>query len=181
MLNEENLVQKAIKGDESAFSLLYDEYFNKVYRYVVTQVGNQTEAEDLTQEVFIKALHAIGSYKQKGAPFASWLFRIARNNIIDFWRKQKGKKTTSIDEAASLASEDDPVDMTERRSEAALLADALKLIPQAQKEVVSLRFVSGLSIAEVAQVLGKKEGTVKALQFNGMVSMRKILSEMGNG
>ena len=181
MLNEEDLVQKAIEGDQAAFTLLYDEYFNKVYRYVLTQVKNQSEAEDLTQEVFIKALHAIGSYKQKGAPFASWLFRIARNNIIDFWRKQKGKKTTSIDEAASLASEDDPVDMTERRSEAALLADALKLIPQAQKEVVSLRFVSGLSIAEVAQVLGKKEGTVKALQFNGMVSMRKILSEMGNG
>jgi RNA polymerase sigma-70 factor (ECF subfamily) len=181
VFNEEDLVQHAIEGDQAAFTLLYDEYFNKVYRYVLTQVKNQSEAEDLTQEVFIKALHAIGSYKQKGAPFASWLFRIARNNIIDFWRKQKGKKTTNIDEAASLASEDDPVDITERRTEAELLADALKLLPQAQKEVVSLRFVSGLSIAEVAKVLGKKEGTIKALQFNGMISMRKILSETGNG
>jgi RNA polymerase sigma-70 factor (ECF subfamily) len=181
VLNEENLVQQAIDGDQGAFTVLYDEYFNKVYRYVVTQVGNQTEAEDLTQDVFIKALHAIGSYKQKGAPFASWLFRIARNNIIDFWRKQKGKKTTDIDEAASIVSDDDPVNMTERRSEADELAAALQLLPQAQKEVVSLRFISGLSIAEVAKVLGKKEGTVKALQFNGMVSLRKILAGMGYG
>ena len=181
MLNEENLVQQAISGDQSAFTLLYDEYFNKVYRYVVSQVGNQSEAEDLTQEVFIKALHAIGSYKQKGAPFASWLFRIARNNIIDFWRKQKGRKTTSIDEAASLVSENDPVDTTERLSDAEELAIALQKLPQAQKEVVSLRFISGLSIAEVAKVLGKKEGTVKALQFNGMVSLKKILSETGYG
>jgi len=176
VISEDDLVRQAIEGNQYAFTRLYDEHFNKIYRYVYSQVGNQSEAEDLTQEVFIKALHAIGSFKFRGASFASWLFRIAHNQVVDFWRKQKGKKTTSLEEAASVAGGSDPVAEAEQKYTAEELTRALKELPQAQSEVVSLRFLSGLSIAEVANALGKREGTVKALQFNGMASLRKILS-----
>ena len=177
VINEENIVQQAINGNQFAFTRIYDEYFTKVYRYIYSLVGNQTEAEDLAQDVFIKALHAIGSYKFKGAPFSAWLFRIAHNQVIDYWRKQKKEKTTTLDEAITVTSENNPVTMIEQMSELEELTTALKKIPEAQGEVVSLRFISGLSIAEVAESLGKREGTIKALQFKGIASLKKIIPE----
>ncbi len=177
MINEENIVQQAINGNQFAFTRIYDEYFTRVYRYIFSLVGNQTEAEDLTQDVFIKALQAISSYKFKGAPFSAWLFRIAHNQVIDYWRKQKKEKTTTLDEAITIASENDPVTMSEQISELEELTMALKQIPEAQGQVISLRFISGLSISEVAETLGKREGTIKALQFKGIASLKKIIPE----
>ena len=177
MTSEENLVRQAVNGDQSAFTKLYDEYFNKIYRYIYSLIGDQTEAEDLTQEVFIKAMHSIDSYKWKGVPFASWLFRIAHNQVIDFWRKRKKEKTTTLDEAFAVVGNEDPVAMIEQKSEIEELTAALKELPPAQGEVISLRFIAGLSIAEVAKILDKREGTIKALQFNGTLSLRRILVE----
>ena len=180
MLNEEYLVQQAVNGNQSAFTQLYDEHFDRIYRYVYFRVNSRAEAEDLTQEVFIKALGAIGSYKQRKVPFASWLFRIAHNQIIDYVRKQSKQKRASLDEAAEVSVED-PVTMAEQKFEIDELTAAVKKLPSAQQEVISLRFIAGLPIAEVAKTLGKSEGTVKALQFNGTASLRKILIGKWNG
>lgn len=180
MSSEESLVRQAIDGNQLAFTQLYDEHFDRIYRYIYFRVNNQAEAEDLTQEVFVKALQAIGSYKWREAPFASWLFRIAHNQVIDYIRKQAKHKRTTLEEAATVSVED-PVAMTEQRSEIEELTAALKKLPPAQQEVISLRFIAELPIAEVARTLGKSEGTVKALQFNGTISLRKILSGKENG
>jgi len=178
--SEENLVRQAVDGNQQAFTRLYDEHFDKIYRYIYFRVSNQAEAEDLTQEVFLKALQAIGSYKWRDLPFAAWLFRIAHNQVIDHLRKQSKQKKAPLEEAAAVSVED-PVAMTEHKSEIEELTSAVKKLPSAQQEVISLRFLSGLPIAEVAKTLGKSEGTVKALQFNGTVSLRRILSGKGNG
>ncbi|GAH71496.1 unnamed protein product, partial [marine sediment metagenome] len=85
---EKDVVSRAVKGDGGAFAQLYEEHFDRIYRYVYLKVGNQAEAEDLTQEVFVKALEAIGSYKWRNLPFVAWLFRIAHNQVIDYLRKQ---------------------------------------------------------------------------------------------
>jgi len=175
VVNEEEILRQAIDGNQWAFTVIYDEYFNKIYRYVYSLVGKQAEAEDLTQDVFIKALHSISSFKFRGAPFSSWLFRIAHNQVVDQWRRQKKEKTTSLDEALTVVSNEDPVITTEKQFEAEALAAAVTRLPSAQGEVVSLRFIAGLSIAEVAETLGKREGTIKALQFKGIESLRKIL------
>jgi len=178
--NEENLVRQAIDGNQLAFTQLYDEYFNKIYRYIYFRVNSQAEAEDLTQEVFIKALQAIGSYKQREAPFASWLFRIAHNQVIDHIRKKTKEKRAPLEEATAVSMED-PVAITEQKTEVEELTAALKKLPPAQQEVISLRFIAGLHIAEVAKTLGKSEGTIKALQYNGTASLRKILVGKHNG
>jgi len=178
--SEENLVRQAVDGNQQAFTRLYDEHFDKIYRYIYFRVSNQAEAEDLTQEVFLKALQAIGSYKWRDLPFAAWLFRIAHNQVIDHFRKQSKQKKAPLEEAAAVSVED-PVAMSEHKSEIEELTNAVKELPSAQQEVISLRFLSGLPIAEVAKTLGKSEGTVKALQFNGTVSLRRILSGKGNG
>ena len=180
MSSEENLVRQAVDGNQQAFTRLYDEHFDRIYRYIYFRVSNQAEAEDLTQEVFLKALQAIGSYKWRDVPFAAWLFRIAHNQVIDHFRKQSKQKKAPLEEAAAVSMED-PVAMAEQKSEIDELTSAVKELPSAQQEVISLRFIAGLPIAEVARTLGKSEGTVKALQFNGTVSLRRILSGKGNG
>jgi RNA polymerase sigma-70 factor (ECF subfamily) len=179
MPSEEELVRQAIEGNQSAFTQLYNEHVDKIYRYIYFRVGSQADAEDLTQEVFIKALGAISSYKWRGVHFSAWLFRIAHNQMVDHFRKQSKQKRAALEEVVAVSPED-PVAMTDKKLEIEELSQALKKLPSAQREVVSLRFIAGLPIAEVARTLGKSEGTVKALQFNAIVSLRKLLPEKEN-
>ena len=172
---EEDVVARAIKGDGEAFAQLYEEHFDKVYRYIHLRLGNQAEAEDLTQDVFIKALEAIGSYKWRNLPFASWLFRIAHNKVIDYLRK-RGKVEKVALEDVTLVAESDPLRITERNIEIGRLVENIKNLSPAQREVISLRFGAELSIAEVAKILGKSPGTVKALQYNGIAALKNMLS-----
>lgn len=174
--NEEVLVNRAVNGDNWAFTQLYEIYFDKVYRYMYFRIRKQAESEDLTQEVFIKALNAIGSYKAGKAPFAAWLFRIAHNQMIDFVRKNEKYQSVSLDNVTVAISSNDPVLDAEKNMEIAELSAAINELPPAQQEVISLRFIAGLPISEVAKITGKKDGTVKALQFNATASLRKLLS-----
>lgn len=174
MFIEEQIVQRAVNGDQEAFTQLYDMHFDKVYRYIYVKVHSQAEAEDLTQDVFIKAYEAIKSYRWRNLPFTAWLFKIAHNRVIDYVRKTSKEKKTSLDEAGAITS-GDPVYMTEQNFEIYQLKKALEKLPESQREVASLRFISELSISEVALTLGKSEGTVKALQFNAIASLRKLL------
>ena len=114
MQGEESLVQRAKQHDQEAFAQLYEEHFDKIYRYVALRIGDETEAEDMTQQVFLNALQSISSFKWKGIPFSAWLFRIAHNQVIDYLRKKAKHATAPLDE--SLASSDtDPEAMAERK------------------------------------------------------------------
>jgi len=180
VLVEEQLVQRAVNGDREAFTQIYDLHFDKIYRYIYVKVRSQAEAEDLTQDVFIKAYEGINKYKWRDLPFTAWLFRIAHNRVIDHVRKTSKEKKASLDEAGAISS-GDPVHMTELNFEIYQLKDALQHLPDAQREVATMRFISELSISEVALSLGKSEGTVKALQFNAIASLRKLLYGKING
>jgi len=174
VLSEEYLVQQAVNGDQAAFTQLYNQNFDRIHRYIYVKVRSQAEAEDLTQDVFIKALESISSYKWRDLPFAAWLFKIAHNRVIDHVRKVSKEKRASLDEAHAVSVED-PIQMTERNFEVYQLKEALEQLPGAQREVATLRFIGQLTISEVARTLGKSEGTVKALQFNATASLRKAL------
>jgi len=176
---EKDVVSRAIKGDGKAFAQLYEEHFDKIYRYVYLKVGNEAEAEDLTQDVFVKALEAIGSYRWRNLPFASWIFRIAHNQVIDYFRKHgKVEKVDLEDDDVAPADESSPAHIAEQRFEVAGLRDNIKKLSPSQREVISLRFGAELSTAEIAEALGKSTGTVKALQYNGIVALRKMM--LGN-
>ena len=176
MSMERDVVSRAVKGDGEAFAQLYEEHFDKIYRYVYLRVGNQAETEDLTQEVFVKALEAIGSYKWRDLPFGAWLFRIAHNQVIDYSRKQSKVAEMAWDNNMAPAGEPTPEVIAEQELEVEDLVDNIKKLPPAQREVISLRFGSELSVAEVAKALGKSPGTVKALQYNGVVALRKMMA-----
>ena len=174
MLNEESLILRAKQKDEEAFARLYEEYFDKIYRYVALKVGDKMEAEDIAQQVFLKAMKSISSFKWKGYPFSAWLFRIAHNQVVDYFRKSKKRVSVALDESL-VADEDDPPEIFERKLDIEKLASATKQLTPAQQEVISLRFAGGMSIIQVAQAMGKSEGAVKALQHSAIVSLRKVM------
>ena len=175
MQDEESLVRRAQQRDQEAFAQLYEEHFDKIYRYVVLKIGNKTEAEDMTQQVFLNALKSISSFKWKGVPFSAWLFRIAHNQVVDYLRKKSKQATTPLDESL-VSSASSPELIAEQRLNIEQLLSATKCLTPAQREVVSLRFAGELPIAQVAKVMGKSQGAVKALQHSAIVALRKALS-----
>ena len=172
------LVQLAQQGDTSSFGELYEQFFDRIYRYVSFKTGSASEAEDITGEVFVRMLESIHKFKWQGHPFSSWLFRIAHNLVVDHFRK-KGKRsivslenTTTNVEAAAVDIDshiDTELSMGEVRNAMVGLTDL-------QKEVISLRFAAGLSVAETAEAIGKKENAVKALQHAGLKKLRRLLN-----
>jgi RNA polymerase sigma-70 factor (ECF subfamily) len=172
--SEEDLVRRAQRGDPEAFAKLYEAHFDKIYRYIALKVGNRADAEDLTQQAFLKATEAIGSYRWKGLPFASWLFRIAHNQVIDHFRRLSKESGVPLDEAITVSS-DDPASLAEQRLTVAQLVAACDQLTEAQREVIYLRFGSELSIAETAKVMNKREGAIKGLQHDAVVKLRRMI------
>ncbi len=179
MQDEESLVHLAKQGDEKAFAQLYEEHFDRIYRYVVLRIGDRIEAEDMTQQVFLNALQSLSSFKWKGIPFAAWLFRIAHNQVVDHLRKKKKQPAASFDES-SVSSDSNPQLMAEHSLDIEQLLSATRRLTEAQREVISLRFTSGLSIAQVSEIMSKSQGAVKALQHSAIVALRKALLGGGN-
>ena len=174
MQDEESLVKQAQKGDEEAFTQLYEEYFTKIYRYVALRIGNEMEAEDIAQQVFLRALQSIGSFKWRGVPFSSWLFRIAHNQVVDYLRRKAKRTTVPLNEVQVFADHN-PQEEVEQELDLERLAAAVNHLTKAQREVISLRFTGELSTAETAKVMGKSQGAVKALQHSAIVALRKTL------
>lgn len=174
MQDEQSLVQRAQQLDQEAFTQLYERYFNKIYRYVALKIGNQAEAEDMTQQVFLKALQSIPSYKWRGIPFSAWLYRIAHNQVVDYLRKKTRQPTMSLNESLAI-SESNPQQTAEHKLGIEQLLLATRRLTPAQQEVISLRFTGELPIAQVAKIMGKSEGAVKALQYSAIVALRKLL------
>ena len=175
MQDEESLIRRAQQRDQVALTQLYEENFDKIYRYIVLKIGDRTEAEDMTQQVFLNALKSISSFKWKGMPFSAWLFRIAHNQVVDYFRKKSKHATVSLDESLATG-DDDPERTVERKVEIEQLVRANKRLTTAQQEVISLRFAGELPVAEVARIMGRSEGAVKALQHSAIVALRKELA-----
>jgi RNA polymerase sigma-70 factor (ECF subfamily) len=150
-----------------------------VYRYLTLKTGSRAEAEDMTQQVFVKAYRSIRSFKWKGVPFSSWLFRIAHNLMVDFFRRQAKRPTVPLDELL-VAGGEDPMKAAELHFDVERVAAASRNLTDAQREVISLRFAGGLAIAEVAQAMGKSQGAVKALQHSAIAALRRLLLPAGD-
>jgi RNA polymerase sigma-70 factor, ECF subfamily len=170
----ERLVETARAGDAAAFGLLFDHYYRPVYRFIASRVGQPADAEDLTQLVFLKALEALPRYEARGVPFAGWLFRLARNAVIDHVRTRRDH--ADLDTIADRpTSERGPDEQAVLHGELRAMGAALAELTDEQSEVVALRFFAGLSVREVAAAMGKKEGTVRGLQFRAIAALRRRL------
>ena len=173
---EEEMVRRARQGDKDAVAQLFEANFDKIYKYIAFKVGNRADAEDLTQQTFLLALKSISSYRWHDVPFAAWLFRIAHNQMVDHFRKESKSKRVAMDEA-NMPSTLDPAALAEQEMTMSELMEACKQLTEAQQEVIHLRFISELSIAETAQVMNKSEGAVKVLQHDAVAKLRSIVSK----
>jgi RNA polymerase sigma-70 factor (ECF subfamily) len=176
MLDGENkLIEMAIRGEASAFGSLYDYYQPKIYRFVFIKVSRREEAEDLTHQVFVNAWLNIKNYKKLGFPFGSWLYRIARNQVIDYYRTQK--KENSLEEMGEeyFAAQNNSENSFDTELEIARVKTAVRKLKPEQQDIIILRFVEDLSLKEIAEVIGKSEGAVKLIQHRALNQLRKLL------
>lgn len=176
MKDEElTLIQKAQHGDGKAFGTLYDTYLPQIYRFVFLKVGRKQDAEDLTQQVFASAWQNIGRYEHKGFPFSSWLYRIASNAVIDFYRTSK--PNVSIDQVPEdhIAELDDMEDRVDTAMSSALVREALKKLDHDQQNVLLMKFVEELSNKEIAEALKKSEGAVRVIQHRALKQLKTLI------
>jgi RNA polymerase sigma-70 factor (ECF subfamily) len=168
-----------VSRDADAFGELYDLFVERVYRYLYFRTGSHPEAEDLTEQVFLKAWEAIGRYRWQGRPFLAWLYRLAHNAHIDHVRSQK--PTTSLnndDRPVELASSAAAVELT-RALDADLLAHALGELTPDQQQVIVMKFLEGLDNEQIALSMDKREGAIRALQMRALMSLRRVLEHQG--
>jgi len=163
---------EAAQQDPGRFAELYERNFHAVYAYVARRVHDRSEAQDLTAHVFQQALANIGKFKWRGAPFVTWLYRIAANAIADQARKKSREAADT--EATSNTVVDPDLEQVERRAQ---LFRAVESLPEDQRKVILLRFGEEKSIREIANDLNRSEGAVKQLQFRGLENLRARLRE----
>ena len=168
----ERLVDKAAAGNFEAFGKLYGIYLDQIYRYVFYQVKDKMTAEDITEEVFVKAWKAIGSCKGKGKTFSAWLYRIAHNHMINTLRSMQ--KCVSI-EQGNMAEVRDPGLEIEKRLEHRELLELVTCLPENQRQVIILKFITGQNNRDIARIMGKREGAIRILQMRALAALRQRL------
>ena len=171
-----DVIERARTGDRGAFAELYDSYVDSVYRYLVYRVREPSDAEDLTSEVFTRAFANIHRYRWQGKSFLAWLYTIARNAVTD--RRRRERPMVDLDTAFGIAVEGSTThDRGARGEQVSALRGAVRFLTSEQQQVLSLRFEANLSSRQVAKLLGKNEGAIRALQFRALGRLRKILSD----
>lgn len=182
MQDEQSLVEQARAGDPGAFALLYDRYVQKIYSYIVVRIGDSDAAQDLTADVFLKALESLDSFRWRGHPFSAWLFSIAHNQVVDHLRKRERRRHLPLlDEALQIADDMEPLHMVEKQISRQQLLAAMARLTEIQREVIALRFAAELPIAQVARVLGISEEAVKARQHSALNALRRIMAAETGG
>ncbi|MCK9486560.1 MAG: RNA polymerase sigma factor [Dehalococcoidia bacterium] len=184
---ERSLVERAARGDQRAVGALYDHYVASLYRFCLARVGNDTDAEDLTEEIFLKVMRSVGGFEwrplplvdglETRSPFRAWLFRIARNHVVSHYRRTAARPTAG--EVPEWLPDDrrGPQEMAELAITVEEVFAAVQDLPHAQRDVIMLRFGSGLSVAETAEALEKQQTNVKVLQHKGIKKLKEILVE----
>ncbi len=169
-------MQKAIKNDPQAFGRLYDMHVDRVYRHIYYRVGNTADAEDLTQQVFLKAWQAIGRYKKTKSPFVAWLIKISHNLVIDFYRSKKTEAYIDFD-IRDTKPDTDPAHMAVTRFNQQEMRQAINKLHGDQQQVILMRFIEDLSYAEIAAALGKSEGAIRVILHRGLAKLGTILEK----
>ncbi len=176
--SDAELVTRAQQGEVSAIGRLYDRHRESIFRYLWLRLDDRQLAEDLTGDVFMRMLDALPRYRIQGLPFRAWLYRIAHNLLVDYFRKMNHQTTVPLEIIEEQTADNDP----DRTIEQALLTErlqaALLSLETTQSEVLILRFIAGLTLQETAQSLGKTEAAIKALQYRGLNGLRRALEPL---
>jgi RNA polymerase sigma-70 factor (ECF subfamily) len=151
---------------------LYEQYYDRIVRYIFVRINDRSEAENLAGDVFLRALQSLDSYRGRKEQMQVWLFRIAHNRVIDYLRKMSKRGGISTDEV-EITDRVNMEDVLEAKLEVKRLTKALQQLTSAQREVIGLRFFAGLSSGEVSKILGKSNGAVRQMQRAAVEALRK--------
>ncbi len=173
--DELELVRRSQTGDQEAFACLYDAYVDRIYRYVYFRVADDEIAEDITSHVFLKCWEKLDSYQTGTSPFIAWLYRIARNTVIDHYRTRKVVIPLEDASPVEISQEDGIEEKLDLQIKSQELREALQELTPEQQQVLILKFISGFSTPEIARQLGKQQGAVRALQMRALQGLAKSL------
>jgi RNA polymerase sigma-70 factor (ECF subfamily) len=183
--DEQSWIESARSADPAersdAVGWLYERYFDRIYRYIYLKLGDAVEAEDVSEQVFLKMIESIGTFQWQGTSFSAWLYRIAHNQVVDTLRRQSRRPQVPLEPVSdTLQSErDDPHHLAEQSDFRDHVSEALSSLTDLQAQVILLKFGSGLSNAEVAAILDRTEGAIKALQYSALQNLQKRLMSKG--
>lgn len=174
-LEDEILIDRATAGDREAFGELYERYISRVYRHVFYMVNDVDVAQDLTEQTFLRALEAIQRYEKRGIPLLAWLLRIARNLSLNNQRVQRNNSSIRKNSEDAVAAS--PESCCEAKLNGEEVRQAVGALEGDQRQVIVLRFMDGLSYADVARVLGKSVGAVRVAQYRALRALRRRLED----
>ena len=172
---------RAAQRDRAAFGALYRRYVDRVYGYCFYLLGDHHDAEDATERTFTAALAAVDGFRDEGATFRAWLFRIAHNQLANALRSRDRQRAASLEVVAEPRANADPAGILSLAEEARGLRRALDQLPVDRRQVVVLRFVDGLSAREIGAVLSRSEGAVRVLQHRALRQLAEMLATGGDG
>ena len=173
--DDRRLVERAQALDEAALCSLFDTYYPKIYNYGLIHLQEAYAAEDLASDVMLKVLESIPRYRSRGVPLSAWVFRIARNRIVDIRRRGSRRREVGLTDTIVDGSSNAPHSAVENALAYGQVSHALSYLTQVQEQVIVLRFQKDLDVATVAKILGRSESAVKSLQFRALTSLRRIL------
>jgi RNA polymerase sigma-70 factor (ECF subfamily) len=177
-LDDIELIRLAKSGDSEAFGQLYERHVRAVFRFLYAHLDNRLDAEDLAEDIFLRVWNSLSGYHERGIPFIAYLFRIARNGLIDFYRRSKPMKEMSSIEDIPLSDRSaDPGDTMVASLEQQEVRLVLEQLREDYRTVLVLRFVSDLSPDEIAQVMGRSAGAVRVLQHRALAAMKDLLED----
>jgi RNA polymerase sigma-70 factor (ECF subfamily) len=171
--DESDFVERVKRFDADAWNELYDTYFPRMYRYVYVQTGARDVAEELAAQVFERACQGIGRFRYRGVPLSAWLYRIAHNTIVD-WRRRHGSGRV-----LPMSTDLPGPDQTGRVAARDELTRAIAGLTREQQQVITLRHIEGHSTASAAEIMSKKEGAIRSLEFRALAALRKALAHGG--
>ncbi len=180
-LRKEKELVKEAKNNPEVFGKLYDQYYSKIFGYTLKRVANLEIAQDITSETFFKALKKLWQFRWRNISFSAWLYRIANNEIANYFRKNKQKPVSleRISEPITLTNPSTEILEAEqelkRHQDFLMLQEKISKLPIKYQEVIVLRFFEKKQIKEIAEILGKKEGTIKSLLSRGLEKLRKLM------
>jgi len=175
---EEQLVEKA-KESLQAFDQLYDHYLPKIYSYILNRVGSQEIAEDVTSKTFLKAMTKLKSFEYRGYTFGAWLYKIAHNNIVDYYRAKKGIDVDLEKVKEKLVANKGEISQEDQIERQTILLEAISKLPENYQQMLTLRFFEELSNQELADVLGCSKNTATVGVHRASKALRKVLIKMG--
>ena len=178
-LETETLVDRAVGGNTEAFGRLYDIYADRIYRHIYYRTSNIKDAQDLTQEVFIKAWKGLPKYRRTKTPFLGWLFTISHNRIIDYYRTKKDHAYLD-NEIIIEDSRKGPEELVELQFTQQEIRRVILQLPAEQQQVIFMSFIEGFTYKEIATTLNKSEGNIRVIIHRALKKMREILGKAGN-